>query len=81
MLCHATAKSQMILACATDHDLETACPHAYKVVHTEDFGQVAFTIEAQPGAPIHLTKYMVYHTSPTASPRRSAAVRSGRWTA
>jgi alpha,alpha-trehalose phosphorylase len=68
VLCHATAKSQLILACATDHDLETACPYAYKVVHTEDFGQVTFTIEAQPGAPIHLTKYMVYHTSPTASP-------------
>ena len=68
VLCHATDKSQMILACATDHDLETACPHAYKAVHTEDFGQVAFTIEAQPGCPIHLTKYMVYHTSQTASP-------------
>jgi alpha,alpha-trehalose phosphorylase len=68
VLCHATDKSQMILACATDHDLETACPHADKAVHTEDFGQVAFTIEAQPGCPIHLTKYMVYHTSQTASP-------------
>ena len=68
VLCHTTTKSQMILACATDHALETACPHASKVVHTEDFGQVAFTIEAQPGCPIHLTKYMVYHTSHTASP-------------
>jgi len=68
VLCHATDKSQMILACATDHDLETACPHAYKAAHTEDFGQVAFTIQAQPGCPIHLTKYMVYHTSQTASP-------------
>src|SRR2546430_10970908 len=68
VLCHTTAKSQMILACATDHALETACPHAYKAVHNEDFGQVAFTIEAQPGCPIHLTKYMVYHTSHTASP-------------
>src|ERR671931_662280 len=68
VLCHATDKSQMILACATDHDLETACPHAYKAVHTEDFGQVAFTIEAQPGCPIHLTKSMVDHTSQTASP-------------
>ena len=67
VLCHATDKSRMILACATDHALETSCPHAYKVVHTEDFGQVAFTIEAQPGCPIHLTKYMVYHTSQTAS--------------
>ena len=68
VLCHATDKSQMILTCATDHHLETACPHAYRVVHREDFGQVAFTLEAQPGAPIHLTKYMVYHTSQTAAP-------------
>ena len=68
VLCHATAKSRMILACATDHALETACSHASKVVHTEDFGQVAFTIEARPRCPIHLTKYMVYHTSSTASP-------------
>src|SRR5712671_1541915 len=68
VLCHTTAKSQMLLACATDHDFETACPHAAKAVHSEDFGQVAFTIEAQPGCPIHLTKYMVYHTSHTASP-------------
>src|SRR2546428_8412943 len=64
---HRPAKSQMLLACATDHALETACPHASKAVHTEDFGQVAFTIEAQPECPIHLTKYMVYHTSHTAS--------------
>ena len=67
VLCHATEKSRLTLTCATDHALETACPHAYKAVHTEDFGQVAFTIEARPGCPIHLTKYMVYHTSQTAS--------------
>ena len=67
VLCHATDKSRMTLTCATDHALETACPHASKTVHTEDFGQVAFTIEARPGCPIHLTKYMVYHTSQTAS--------------
>jgi alpha,alpha-trehalose phosphorylase len=67
VLCHATEKSRMTLTCATDHALETACPHTYKAVHTEDFSQVAFTIEARPGCPIHLTKYMVYHTSQTAS--------------
>ena len=43
-------------------------PHTYKVVHTEDFGQLTFTIEAGPDCPILLTKYMVYHTSQTASP-------------
>ncbi|MBV8334348.1 MAG: glycoside hydrolase family 65 protein [Alphaproteobacteria bacterium] len=67
VLCHATEKSGLTLACATDHSLETSCPHAYKVACTEDFGQVAFTIEAQPECPIDLTKCMVYHTSHTAS--------------
>jgi alpha,alpha-trehalose phosphorylase len=67
VLCHATEKSRLILTCATESALETSCPYAYKVVHTEDFGQVAFTIEARPGCPIRLTKYMAYHTSQTAS--------------
>jgi len=67
VLCHATEKSQLTLACAVDHALETACSNGYKAVHTADFGQVTFTIEAEPGRPIHLTKCMVYHTSPTAS--------------
>jgi len=67
VLCHATEKSHLTLTCATDNALETSCPHAYKVVHTGDFGQVAFTIEARRGCPIQLTKYMVYHTSQTAS--------------
>ena len=67
VLCHATEKSRLTLTCATNNALESSCPHSYKVVQTADFGQVAFTIEAQPGCPIQLTKYMVYHTSQTAS--------------
>jgi len=67
VLCHATEKSRITLTCATDHVLETTCTYAHKTVHSEDFGQVAFTIQARPGCPIHLTKYMVYHTSETAS--------------
>jgi alpha,alpha-trehalose phosphorylase len=66
VLCHATEKSRLTLACATDHLLETSCQHAHKVAYTEDFGQVAFTVEARPGCPVHLTKFMVYHTSQTA---------------
>ena len=68
VLCHGTEKSGLRLTCAIDHVMETACTHAHKVVQTEDFGQVAFKVEAQPECPIELTKYMVYHTSPTASP-------------
>ena len=66
-LSHATEKSRLLLTCAIDHALETACAHTYKTSHTEDFGQVAFTIEARAGSPIQLTKYMVYHTSHTAT--------------
>ena len=67
VLCHATQKSRLTVTCATDHALETSCSHTYKAVQTDDFGQVAFTIEARPDCPIQLTKYMVYHTSKTAS--------------
>jgi alpha,alpha-trehalose phosphorylase len=56
-----------MLTCATDHTLETSCRHAHKVAYTWDFGQVAFTIDARPGSPIDLTKFMVYHTTATAS--------------
>ena len=67
VLCHATEKSGFTLTCAIDNALETSCPYSHEVAHTSDFGQVAFTVEAQPGCSIHLTKYMVYHTSRTAS--------------
>jgi alpha,alpha-trehalose phosphorylase len=67
VLSHATENSRLTVTCAVDNALETSCPHSHKIVHTDDFGQVAFTIEARPGCPIHLTKYMVYHTSQTAS--------------
>ena len=78
VLCHATEKSRLTLTCATDHALETSCPHAHKVSYTEDFGQVAFTIDARPDSPIHLTKYMVYHTSQTASAEELCG--SAEWT-
>jgi alpha,alpha-trehalose phosphorylase len=67
VLCHGTERSRLLLACATESTLETPSPHAYKVAHSADFGQVAFTIEAERGVPIELTKYMAYHTSATAS--------------
>jgi len=67
VLCHATEGSRLTLTCATDHLFETSCQHAHKIAYTEDFGQVAFTIQARANCPIHLTKYMVYHTSQTAS--------------
>jgi alpha,alpha-trehalose phosphorylase len=68
VLCHATEKSHLTAACATDHVLESSCAHRSKTVHDENFGQLAFAIDAKADAAIELTKYMVYHTSQTASP-------------
>jgi alpha,alpha-trehalose phosphorylase len=67
VLSHGTESSHFTLTCATDTALESSCSHSCKVVHTADFGQVAFTIDAQPGCPLELTKYLVYHTSQTVS--------------
>ncbi len=67
VLVHGTERSSMILACAMDHDLKSECPHHYNTNQTEDYGQVYFTIQAQPGRPIRLTKYIAYHTSVTAT--------------
>jgi alpha,alpha-trehalose phosphorylase len=67
ILCHSTKNSKMIIACGMDHDIETECPHTHKSECSEDFGQAVFTVEAQPGRPIHLTKYMSYHVTHTAS--------------
>jgi alpha,alpha-trehalose phosphorylase len=67
VLCHATEKSRLTVTCAIDHSLETSCPHTDKTVYRDDFGQVAFTVDARAGSPIQLTKYIVYHSSGTAS--------------
>jgi alpha,alpha-trehalose phosphorylase len=78
VLAHGTERTQMILACAIDHRLDSKCQHSYRTSHTEDFGQVVFTIAAQPQVPIHLNKYMAYHTSKTASPNE--VCRRAEWT-
>ena len=68
VLAHGTERSRMIVACGIDHGLETDCQHSYKSSHTDNSGQVAFSVAALPGKPIHLTKYMAYHTATIANP-------------
>jgi alpha,alpha-trehalose phosphorylase len=78
VLIHGTEHSHMLLSCGVDHHLECDCPNRYRTDHDENSGQVAFTIDAQPGHPIHLNKYMAYHTSRTASPHEME--RRAEWT-
>src|SRR5213594_4456959 len=78
VLVHGTEQTRMVLACGIDHDIEIDRPHHYTTEHTEDFGQVAFTFDAEPGSTIRLTKYMVYHTSKTAA--ADEVGRRAEWT-
>ncbi len=67
ILCHETHGSQMILACGMDHELQTECEYSYDTKCEEDFGAVIFSVDARPGEPVRLVKYLSYHTSGTAS--------------
>jgi alpha,alpha-trehalose phosphorylase len=73
VLCHATNKSGLIVACAIDHTVETTSRVTWNTQHTPDAGQAVATIDAEPGCPITLVKYMVYHTSQTAPPEEMCA--------
>jgi alpha,alpha-trehalose phosphorylase len=63
VLGHLTRSSRMSLACAVEHDLRTECAHSYEVSCSDDEGQVVFKVDARPGLPIRLVKYLTYHTS------------------
>jgi alpha,alpha-trehalose phosphorylase len=78
VLVHGTERSQMILACGIDHYIQSDCPHDYRSDHTENSGRIVFTVEAEPGHTIHLTKYMVYHTSKSANAEEIG--RRAEWT-
>ena len=73
VLCHATNKSGLTVACAIDHTLETTSRVRWNTKYTPDAGQAVATIDAEPGCPITLVKYMVYHTSQTAPPEEMCA--------
>ncbi len=63
ILSHATRRSRMNIACGIDHSLETVCTSSHASEVRPDSGSIVFSIEALPGEPIVLTKYMTYHTS------------------
>jgi alpha,alpha-trehalose phosphorylase len=73
VLCHATNKSAIVLACAIDHVLDTSLRATWKTDYTPDGAQVVTSIDGEPEQPITLMKYIVYHTSHTAAPKEVCA--------
>jgi len=63
VLGYVTNNSKMSLACGVDHAFDTECPYSYKSDCSEDSGKVVFSVDAKPRVPIHLSKYITYHTS------------------
>jgi alpha,alpha-trehalose phosphorylase len=55
--------SRMTIACAYRHQLETANAWEVETEVDEDLAKSVFTIQAEPEAPITITKFVTYHTS------------------
>ncbi len=72
-----TVHSKMALASGVDHVIQTECPHSRTVEHAEEAGKIVFSIDAKPGMPIRLIKYITYHTSRSALPSELMS-RAGR---
>lgn len=62
-----TRRSHMTLACGLEHVLETSNEASVKQEQTDEVDRVVVSVEAQPGQPIRLTKFLTYHTSRSVS--------------
>jgi len=60
---HLAPRSGMTLAAAADHVVETDCQWTMESRSGDDKGRVVFTIDALPGKPIQIIKFLTYHTS------------------
>ena len=66
VLCHSTKNSKIALAAGIEHDIETDCSYSHISECSEENGKVQYMVDAEPGKPINLTKYITYHTTRTA---------------
>jgi alpha,alpha-trehalose phosphorylase len=58
-----TRRSGMGLSLGVDHTLDTTCAFTVDSTCASGTGQVVFHVDAEPGQPVHLVKYITYHTS------------------
>jgi alpha,alpha-trehalose phosphorylase len=61
--------SGMTLAVAADHLFSTENAYEWSVHTDDDLAKVVYRIDAEPGVPVTLTKYVAYHTSRGVPPR------------
>ncbi|MGW8194952.1 MAG: glycoside hydrolase family 65 protein, partial [Desulforhopalus sp.] len=63
-----TSNSRMSLGCGFDHSVETDNPVTTEIQAMENEGSVVFSVDAQPGVVVRITKWMSFHTSRKTSP-------------
>jgi alpha,alpha-trehalose phosphorylase len=77
VLGHAAKASGMTLATGIDHLVESATAATVETEVSADEGKVFVSVNAEPGEPIVLTKFIAYHNSRSAPPAE-LATRVGR---
>ena len=75
---YSTRRSKLRLGCGMDHVVETTNDYTSNTSCADNRGQVVFSINAEPGKPFTLYKYLSYHNSSSEPPaelrERSARV-------
>lgn len=66
ILGHRTRNSQMTIACAMDHTVQTDCAYSVDAHCGENSAGIEYTVAARPGQSFRLTKYIGFHTSRSA---------------
>ena len=69
LLGYRTTNSGMTLGVGVDHVIQTAAPHDTAVALEGDRSGVTLTVDAQPGVPIRITKFVTYQSSERAPAR------------
>jgi len=69
LLGYRTTNSGMTLGVGVDHVIETAAAHETTVSLDGDRGELVLTVDAQPGVPIRITKFVTYQSSRSAPAR------------
>ena len=72
LLGYRCANSEMTLACAYQHDIESTCPVSIETTVGPDLAKTVFTIDGQRDATIRITKYVTYHSSRGVPPEELA---------
>ena len=62
-------RSRMTLGVAADLVVESEAPHEIRSAAEPDRGEVVVSVDARPGAPIRVTKFIAYQTSRAVPPR------------